>query len=273
VLLAMLVLAVLWSWREVRRELPTLVAAFLVLPSLVYAATFLGVIHHPLLAPPWDGHSWWRIFVNRQEYMLRFHAGLGGTHPYESPPWSWLLDKRPIVYHLERDGTTVREVLALGNPLVWWPGIAAVLVQAAAWARSRSSRHPGAVIVTLVVVGYLPWLVLAHGREFVFLFYVLPTVPFLCLALGACAAALQRLTLGRPAIVAAAAVILASFVFAYPILANRSLTYDQFRQRILFTDCGTPGKDGSVVLARAGTRTLTVPKPGAGRPPDGWCWL
>ena len=44
--------------------------------------------------------------------------------------------------------------------------------------------HPGAVIVTIAVVGYVPWLVLAHGREFVFLFYALPTVPFLCLAAG-----------------------------------------------------------------------------------------
>ena len=67
--------------------------------------------------------------------------------------------------------------------------------------------------------------------------------------------------------------MIASFIFAYPVLANRPLPYDAFRQRILFTDCGTPGRDGSVVRVRAGTRLMTLPKPGPGKPPSGWCWL
>lgn len=273
VLVAMLLLALVWERQQLRRELPSLAVGLVVLPVVAYTATFIGVIHHPLLALPWDGHSWWRVFVNRQEYMVRFHSGLEGTHPYESPPWSWLLDKRPVVYHLERDGSTVREVLALGNPLVWWPCIAAVVVQAVSWARSRSAMHPGAVIVTIAVVGYVPWLVLAHGREFVFLFYALPTVPFLCLAAGACAADIRWHPLGRIALTGAAVAVIASFIFAYPVLANRPLPYDAFRQRILFTDCGTPGRDGSVVRVRAGTRVMTLPKPGPGKPPSGWCWL
>jgi len=33
------------------------------------------------------------------------------------------------------------------------------------------------------------------------------------------------------------------------------------------------GRDGSVVKVRAGTRLMTLPKPGPGKPPSGWCWL
>ena len=58
--------------------------------------------------------------------MLDFHTALSGDHPYQSPPWSWPLIKRPVAYWFADEGGAYREILAMGNPLVWWPGLVAL---------------------------------------------------------------------------------------------------------------------------------------------------
>ena len=96
-----------------------------------------------------------------------------------------------------------REILALGNPLVWWPGLVALVVLAVAWWRARWPLDgPEPVILAAAISTFLPWLVLSGDRSQTFLWYFLPTVPFLGLAIGVLAAwAWQRMA-GRVAVVA-----------------------------------------------------------------------
>ena len=57
----------------------------------------------------------------------RFEIGLpGGLRRQrlvdrESPPWPWIALKRPVAYYFSAEGGSYREILALGNPLAWWP--------------------------------------------------------------------------------------------------------------------------------------------------------
>ena len=111
------VASLLWdraAWREAgvarptraaaRRGLPGAVWALAVLPVLTYLATFTGWFlgetsqgkawaqQHPDTAYPfipdalrslWHEHAQW----------LTFHNGLSTPHPWESGPWSWLVDR------------------------------------------------------------------------------------------------------------------------------------------------------------------------------------
>lgn len=265
-LAAVIVLAVLWEAAaagpgarrsRLAAQAGPLVGALALAPLAVYVASYADLLHGSLLAAPWSSDSWWWAFARRQHAMLTQQSGLAGAQPYESPPWSWPLVQRPVVYFFQDTGGRYREILALGDPLVWWPAAAAVVYTAVRWLRSRDPWAPELVIGVAVACTYLPWFVVALQRQQVFLFYLLPTVPFMYLALAVAVQPLWRRLPGRLAVGGLAVAAVAAFAFAYPVLTARPLTPSQWRERIVFRGCPT-----------------RVPQISQnGRPPSGWCWV
>jgi dolichyl-phosphate-mannose-protein mannosyltransferase len=264
------------SWGRIVRSaiaqeaLVTLLLLGLV-PVAVYVLSYAGRMPGELIGLPWVDGTFWRGVFEHQRQMLEFHTTLPGDHPYESPAWSWIALKRPVAYYFSNEGGSYREILALGNPLVWWPAAAALLVLAARWVRSGAGLlRPEPVILAGAIATYGPWLVLSGARSQVFLWYLLPTVPFLCLALGAIAAWLweersrRAVSVGRAAVVAFALVALASFAFYLPLLTALPLSPEGWQARILFRDCSRP--DGPALK-------LPDDEINQGLPPNGWCWI
>jgi dolichyl-phosphate-mannose--protein O-mannosyl transferase len=257
------------GWRArlgtaLRRELlPSLVLLGL-LPLLVYLASYIGRVDGQLLALPWREGSVWRGIAEHQLAMLRFHVGLAGDHPYESAAWSWLLLKRPVAYFFE-DGGSYREILAIGNPLAWWGGLVALVAVGVRWARSGGGwARPEALLLVGALATYLPWLILSGSRAQVFIWYLLPTLPFLHGAVGLVAARAWSSLPGRAAMGVAAASVAVSLAFFWPVLTAAPLTPHDWRARIWFTDCDRPG---------APTLELPDDQVNQGPPPGGWCWI
>lgn len=258
------------GWRArvanaVRREaLPTFVLLGLV-PLAVYTASYIGRMPGELLALPWDPASVWRGIWDHQRAMLDFHTQLGGNHPYQSPPWSWPLLKRPVAYWFSDEGGSYREIMALGNPVVWWPGSAALIGLLFTWRRSRwRLARPEPVILAAAAATYVPWLILSGERSQTFIWYFLPTVPFLCLALAFFAAMAWQRMAGRIAAAAYALLVVASFGLYLPLLTALPIDTDGWRMRMLFADC-----------RGSGTVTGSLPDDSTsqGDPPPGWCWI
>ena len=256
-----------WIVGAVRREAGPAVVALGVLPLLVYTASYTGRMPGELLALPWDPASVWNGIWQHQRAMLDFHTELGGDHPYQSPPWAWPLLQRPVAYWFGDEGGAYREILAMGNPMAWWPGLVALVALLATWARSGWGwLRPEPVILAAAGATFLPWLVLSGDRSQTFLWYFLPTLPFLYLALGCFAAwawASARIP-ARVSVIAAGVVVLAGFAFWLPVATALPLDPDGWRMRMLFTDCDRP--DGVV-------QTLPDDSTSQGVPPDGWCWI
>jgi dolichyl-phosphate-mannose--protein O-mannosyl transferase len=248
----------------VRREaLPTFLLLGVV-PLMVYVAGYTGRMPGELIALPWDFASVWRGIWEHQSAMLDFHTGDSPNHPYQSPPWAWPLLKRPVAYWFTEEGATYREILALGNPMAWWPGLLALAGLAFTWWRARLELHrPEPVILAAALATYLPWLILAGSGQ-AFIWYFLPTVSLLCLALGCFAAWGWERMAGRVATVAYGVLILASFAFYLPLLTALPLDPDGWRTRIPFADCERP--DGT-------TQGLPDDTTSEGIPPPGWCWI
>jgi dolichyl-phosphate-mannose-protein mannosyltransferase len=258
------------GWRTalseaLRREVGPSLVLLGVMPLIVYLASYTGRVHGDLLALPWREGSAWREILEHQVAMLRFHVGLSGDHPYESAPWSWILLKRPVAYSWASAAGGYREVLAMGNPLAWWPGAVALVAVGLRWVRSGASpARPEAVLLAAALATYLPWLILSGSRSQVFIWYLLPTIPFLYGALGLWAALAWSSMPGRVAVGVAAIVVAVSFAFFYPVLTAAPLAPDAWRARIWFTDCSRPG---------APTLTLPDDEINRGPPPSGWCWI
>ncbi len=249
-----------WIGAAFRREaLPTFVLLGIV-PLLVYVASYTGRMPGELVALPWVEGSVWRGIWEHQRAMLDFHTALSGDHPYQSPPWSWPLIKRPVAYWFADEGGAYREILAMGNPVAWWPGVAALIGLVVTWWRGGwGILRPEPVILAAAASTYLPWLVLSGDRSQTFIWYLLPTIPFLCLALAFFAAAAWERVSTRVAAAACTLVLLASFAFYLPLLVALPLSPDSWWLHIPFRDCGG--------------QTLPDDTTSSGEPPPGWCWI
>ncbi|HEY7332963.1 MAG TPA: phospholipid carrier-dependent glycosyltransferase [Candidatus Limnocylindria bacterium] len=253
------------AWLAVREEGPRTLVLLGVVPLLVYLASYIGRMPGELIGAPWQEGTAWRGIWDHQQAMLAFHTELAGHHPYESPPWSWLLLKRPVALYFQADGGAFRQILAFGSPLAWAAGLAAF-----GWTTVRLARagwglwRPELVVLVAALAVYLPWLALSGDRTQTFIWYALPALPFLYAAGGLSVAWAWRRTGGRVATGAVLAGCLALLVFFLPVLTALPLEPDAWRGRMWLTACERPG---------AVTITLPDDEINEGPPPSGWCWI
>jgi dolichyl-phosphate-mannose--protein O-mannosyl transferase len=288
-LICTLVLAVAWEVRSrdpgpgrfmgtMRDEGSSMLVCLVFVPALVYVLSYVGWIDGSILAWPWSEGSWIRSFLAEQTRMLRFHDGLDVDHFYASPPWSWPLLKRPIVYFYEPSGQGYRIILALGNPVVWWVSMVSVAWMAGAWARRRGGSE-GAVLCAFAFV-WVPWFAVDVVRSPLFLFYLMPAVPFMAIAVGWAAIRVSDTRAGRAVIAAFGIGAIALFAYYYPVLVASPLSVAQWRDRVLFADCDLAGLTlDDIDLGPKIETPVDAPGPypeallRLGAPPQGWCWI
>lgn len=182
-------------------------------------------------------------WIHYHREILNFHTGLTTHHRYESQPWSWLLLGRPVAYYYTAptgcgSPACSREVIAIGNPALWWPFLAALVGVTWRWLAHRDWR--GAAVLVGVGAGFLPWL--PYPDRTMFLFYALPALPFLILAttlclgmvLGGPAATPGRRLFGAWAVAGYVSLVAVTFAFFHPVLVGTLLTYARWQDRIWF---------------------------------------
>ncbi|HEY7876345.1 MAG TPA: hypothetical protein VIG64_14615, partial [Actinomycetota bacterium] len=211
--------------------------------------------------------------------MLDFHQNLDAMHSYQSPPWSWLLLKRPVSYyfHTAANGD-YREIMATGSPFVWWSAMLALLYTFVTWIRSRDMRDPAGLIFLGFALTYLPWLIFA--RSAVFIFYLLPAIPFMCLALAYVATRIGESWEARSAVGLFSVGAVGLFMFYVPLTTGARLPQDQWDQRVwIFDNCDPPPAVNTTITVtqtRGGsvvTKATPTKKPPDSVPPPGWCWI
>ena len=178
--------------------------------------------------------------------VYQFHIHLTSHHDYQSNPWSWLADLRPVTYYYTSrepgvDGCHYasgcsREVLALGTPLLWWAACFALGYCLYRWLFRRDWRA-GAVLCA-VAAGYLPWFL--YQERTIFYFYAVVLVPFLCLAVTMMIGALlgppgcpeRRRVAGIVAVGVLVLLIVWNFIYFYPIYTGMEISVDGWRARM-----------------------------------------
>ncbi|GAA4376798.1 dolichyl-phosphate-mannose--protein mannosyltransferase [Nocardioides caricicola] len=191
-------------------------------------------------------------YYHQDLYAFHSHFLNCSTHTYASKPSGWLLLNRPVGVAADVDiqpGTQgcnapegsdcLRQVLLLGNPTIWWGGIAAVAFALVMWVGARDWRFGVAVVG--VASTWLPWLL--YDDRPIFSFYAVLTLPFVVLALvlamgkliGASTAPSGRRTFG--VILSGTFFLLAllNFAWFWPIYTNQLLTHSEWLDRVWFS--------------------------------------
>jgi dolichyl-phosphate-mannose-protein mannosyltransferase len=179
--------------------------------------------------------------------MAQFAVGLKTTHPYMSQPWGWFVISRPVAffyqcytgpssYHVCPTGYTgpewSQEVLAIGNPAIWWVSIPVMLFCLGWWFVRRDWRAGACVLG--VAAGWVTWLPFVSRTKF--FYYALEFEPFmimcivLCLGLiiGPVTASLRRRAIGASIVGTYVLAVLVLFWYFYPIMAGKIIPYSSW---------------------------------------------
>ncbi|MEU6958175.1 dolichyl-phosphate-mannose--protein mannosyltransferase [Streptomyces chrestomyceticus] len=192
--------------------------------------------------------DWLRSLWHYETEVYDFHKGLSTPHTYQSNPWSWLVQGRPVSYFYEdpkmgHDGCKAaegcaREVLALGTPLLWWAGCFALLYVLYRWLFKRDWR--AGAIACGVAAGYLPWFL--YQDRTIFLFYAVVFVPFVCLALAMLIGAVlgppgsseRRRAVGAVGAGVLVLLIIWNFIYFYPLYTGQPIPKSAWHNRMWF---------------------------------------
>jgi dolichyl-phosphate-mannose--protein O-mannosyl transferase len=153
------------------RELGLTVLAFVFLPVVLYILSYW----------PWmrQGHELSEL-LPLQKSIWRYHADLRAQHPYFSRWYTWPLLYRPTWYHFKQTGDTIRGIVALGNPALWWASVPATLWALVTGTRERDPRRLFSGLGFCAL--YLPWGL--SPRTLNYSHYLFEAIPYACLSLG-----------------------------------------------------------------------------------------
>lgn len=125
------------------------------------------------------GHSF-NQFRQLQDQMWYYHTHLRAVHDYASSWWSWPFNLVPVWYFVQyhKDGA-ISNIFAVGNPVVFWGGVVAVLVSLYQYLRKKIK------VLLIPLLGYfIFWLPWAFSPRIAFLYHYSPSLPFMSLLLG-----------------------------------------------------------------------------------------
>ena len=187
-------------------------------------------------------------WLQYQKSMLGFGLGLRTSHSYQSNPLGWPILARPISFYAncvpagnlcgQTRRSTEQEVLAIGTPLIWWIAVAALIACVAWWIWRRD--WPVIAVLAGVAAGWLPWIWFYwHDHRTEFFYYAVVFDPFLVMAIALVFGLMNETFQSRVVLGGVTGgyllVVLANFIYLYPVLAARVLPYDDWLSRLWFS--------------------------------------
>jgi dolichyl-phosphate-mannose-protein mannosyltransferase len=144
------------------------------IPLLVYLASYTQYFYM--------GYDW-NQFVELQKQMWWYHTGLKATHPYQSTPWQWIFDLRPVYMYVDTSvPNKVASIYNLGNAAILYSGLFAVLWNLWHLLFGKSERDwQVSFILMAYFMLWVPWL---FSPRMMLFYHYLPSVSLLCIILA-----------------------------------------------------------------------------------------
>ncbi len=152
------------------------IGLFVVIPFGIYFVSFM-----PIMLLPHNQSDMIGAFLRAQTHMFNYHSGLVSEHPFASPYYEWPLVVQNIWYyitHNHQGSGMVSTISALGNPVVWWGGFAALVFAVVKVIKTKN------LALNFILIGfasvYLPWVLIPRET---FIYHYFTAVPFIVTAI------------------------------------------------------------------------------------------
>lgn len=143
--------------------------AFTVIPAVIYLASYLQMFMQGR-----DLGFFWTV----QKQMWYYHSQLKATHSYQSKPYQWVLNLRPVWMFVHYSEGRVGNIYNIGNGIVLWMGLFA-----AWWGlfKERNWTHMKRFLFIAYFILWAPWML---SPRIMLFYHYLPAIPFLCIILA-----------------------------------------------------------------------------------------
>lgn len=167
------------------------------------------------------------------QQMWWYHTNLRATHAYQSRPWQWILDLRPVWMHVDytkNDQDILANIYNTDNPFLLWSGLAAAIGSLgfvamikgkAMLAHKKMTKSQIQLLAglgfTLLLYGmlWIPWLA---SPRIMFFYHYAPAVPFLSILLAFCLERLYRhRAIGQPLVWGMGILLIVGFIALFPL--------------------------------------------------------
>ena len=196
-----------------------IIAILLFILALAMACTFLYYTSFVLyMADDQDPYDFERILDN-QKYMFNYHSQLNPdhVHPFSSKWYTWPFDYRPVFFFQGHGYTddTMSSMSTMGNPAVWWGGVAAVAAMIIIRIRKGRFGKRTFFLSVAALSQFVPYIFIT--RE-MFIYHYFATVVFMILLMGVLAKYLiERTKYGKIFVYIFLGVCLLLFIMFYPV--------------------------------------------------------
>ena len=187
-----------------------------------------------------------KSLLSYHEQIWNFHINLTTTHAYQAYALGWPILLRPTSFFYEENlpncvtDNCAMETLAIGNPLIWWSGVIALIILFVSFLVNKNWRS--GTVVFLFLAGWAPWLLFSERT--MFYFYSIVYLPFIVIAIAYLAQIIYRkykdnetsrkVYLFLITVFLIAIIVLS--VYFYPIWTAVSLPKDQWLMRMWFNN-------------------------------------
>jgi dolichyl-phosphate-mannose-protein mannosyltransferase len=195
----------------------------LVSPILIMLASYVAVsfiIYYlsyvPIMGIPGEG-SGLEMILRYQQNMYIYHTTLTATHPFSSSWWSWIFMIKPVwIYGFSNTfDNTVSNIVALGNPAIWWTAIPFIFFVILRWIRKKD--RTARFIAVAFLLQLVPYIFI--GR-ITFIYHMFPNIAFIILAsVYGLNIIWHREDKWRYMAIVYLVAVLISFIYFYPITA------------------------------------------------------
>lgn len=199
------------------------VFAFIVLPVTLYFLTFIPYTQVV------NGTAYtFKDIINLQGNIYKFHGSdvVEYRHWYEAAWYTWPVTGRPLYMYASADNVNITignttdtlrgTIVTMGNPAIWWVGVACVIISLAI-ALKKNDRRMLPVFIA-IFVQYIPWMLVDRCT---YIYHYFPILPFVMLCIAYVVVYVKNnIPHGKKAIGAYFAVVALLFVMFFPALTG-----------------------------------------------------
>ena len=218
--LAVLYLGVLYArwkqkqpgfWKEFRMAAVGGVAFYVIVPFLIYLASYLPYWWKD---PTFGLRDWWDC----QTYMYWYHSTLKATHPFESRWYTWLLDLRPVWYYKNSylEAGLQGSISGFYNPVICWAGLFCILLLLWRQVSARGTAK-GTGVLILYASQLLSWMLVSRCT---FMYHYFPSSVFALTAIVLVLTQMKRQDRAKKIGAGLCIAALVCFVWFYPVLSG-----------------------------------------------------
>jgi dolichyl-phosphate-mannose-protein mannosyltransferase len=154
------------------KEFRNLILAFIVVPIAIY---LLSYAHFFSFGYTWDE------FVHLQKGMWWYHTHLTAKHGYQSVPYQWLFNIRPVWMYVDYSVPEyIGNIYNLGNTVILYLGLASVVLAIQELRKQQWSWQVWFCLASYFMV-WVPWM---FSPRIMLFYHYAPAVPMLCILLS-----------------------------------------------------------------------------------------